>query len=134
MVKKIILAEHEAYKKIKLLKTNDEVMIVNSVIEYNQKTKNNMHYGQFIKVKILDNYNSKDFENQYSLLPDIIKPKKDNLMYDLNYEDQENYLDILKSLCEKIKDKTLLKLFGLSHTEENFKELSKDLMKMRLRN
>jgi len=134
-VKKISLHKNNSYLEIEKLKKDQEVILINNV--YNGS---NNKYGQFLKVKVLDYYDSKDFFNQYKLLPDIIKSKlyKDNrgnnILWDLTYEDQESYIIALKNLIEKIKDQSLIKLFGLSHNKDNFKELSNEIIKLRLKN
>jgi len=130
MVKKISLHQNYSFKEIEKLRKNQEVILINNVYDGRENV-----YGQFIKVKVLEYYDSKEFSKQLKELPEIIKTKKySDILFKLTYEDQENYIDTLKSLCEKIKDKTLLKLFGLSHTKENYKELSKDLLEMRVKN
>lgn len=128
MIKKISLNKNYSYLEIEKLKKDQEVILINNV--YNG---HNNKYGQFLKVKILECYDSKDFSNQYKQLPDIIKSKdKDNMMLSLTYEDQESYIMALRTLIEKIKDKTLIKLFALSHNKDNFKELSNEIIKLRL--
>ncbi len=128
-VKKINLNHSKSYQEIERLKKDQEVILILNVFNDGNK------YGQFLKVKVLDYYDSKDFSNQYKQLPDNIKSNRNNnILINLSFEDQESYIKALKTLTEKINDQSLIKLFALSHNKDNFKELSNEIIKLRLKN